>query len=115
LARVHSACPSAGQGGNLGQITAGQTTPEFEQALRDVAPGTISAEPVASRYGFHVIRLERRIEGRTVPFEAAAARIAQYLKETVERTAFAQYVARLASRATIDGVTLADAEALRVH
>src|SRR5271165_3128378 len=33
LAASHSACSSAAQGGNLGQITAGQTTSEFEQAL----------------------------------------------------------------------------------
>jgi peptidyl-prolyl cis-trans isomerase C len=115
LARAHSDCPSAAQDGNLGQITSGQTTPEFEQALQRLTPGTISAEPVATRYGFHVIRLERRIEGRTVPYEAAAERIAHYLKESVERLALAQYVARLACRSTIDGVTLADAEALRVH
>ena len=115
LARGCSDCPSAAQDGNLGQITAGQTTPEFEQALQRLTPGTITAEPVASRYGFHVIRLERRIAGRAVPFEAAAERIANYLKDSVERLALAQYVARLASAAAIDGVTLADAEALRVH
>lgn len=33
LAAANSACSSASQGGNLGQITANQTTPEFEQAL----------------------------------------------------------------------------------
>ena len=115
MARAHSDCSSAAQDGNLGQITAGQTTPEFEQALQRLEAGTIGAEPVASRYGFHVIRLERRIAGRAVPFEAAAERIANYLKDSVERVALAQYVARLASAAAIDGVTLADAEALRVH
>lgn len=115
LARMQSACPSAAQGGNLGQITAGQTTPEFEAALQRLVPGTITPEPVATRYGFHVIRLDRRIDGRLVPFEAVAERIAGYLEDRVERLALAQYVARLASRAAIDGVTLADAEALRVH
>jgi peptidyl-prolyl cis-trans isomerase C len=115
LARTQSVCPSAAQGGNLGQIGTGQTTPEFEQALQRMAPGTITAEPVATRYGFHVVRLDRRIEGRQVPFEVVAERIADYLKESVERRALAQYIARLASGAAIDGVTLADAEALRVH
>lgn len=115
LARMQSACPSAAQGGNLGQITAGQTTPEFEAALQRLVPGTITPEPVATRYGFHVIRLDRRIDGRLVPFEAVAERIAGYLEDRVERLALAQYVARLASRAAIDGVTLADAEALLVH
>ena len=40
---AHSRCPSAAQGGNLGQITAGQTTPEFEQALFALAPGELCA------------------------------------------------------------------------
>lgn len=115
LARVHSACPSAAQGGNLGQITKGQTTPAFEQALMRLVPGAMSEEPVATRYGFHIIRLDRRIEGRELPYEAVAPRIAAYLKESVERRALAQYVARLAEQATIEGVTLASAQELRVH
>ncbi len=67
LARAYSRCPSAAQGGNLGQITRGQTTPEFEQALMALTPGELCAEPVATRYGFHVIRLDRKHEGRTLP------------------------------------------------
>jgi peptidyl-prolyl cis-trans isomerase C len=38
LARAYSRCPSAAQDGNLGQITAGQTTSEFEQALLALKP-----------------------------------------------------------------------------
>ena len=41
LAQAHSRCPSAAQGGNLGQITTGQTTPEFEQALIALEPGQL--------------------------------------------------------------------------
>jgi peptidyl-prolyl cis-trans isomerase C len=115
LARLHSTCPSGAQGGNLGQLTKGQTTLEFEQALTHLAPSAMTEEPVATRYGFHIIRLDRRVEGRELPFEVVADRIAAYLKESVERRALAQYVARLAERATIEGVTLAGAEALRVH
>jgi peptidyl-prolyl cis-trans isomerase C len=115
IAERASDCPSAAQGGNLGQITAGQTTPEFERALRALSPGELTVEPVATRYGFHVIRLERRIEGRELPFEAVAPRIADYLAESVRRRAIAQYVARLASRAEIRGIELAGAETHRVH
>ena len=114
IARTHSDCPSAAQNGNLGQIARGQTTPEFERELQRLAPGEISG-PVATRYGFHIIRLDRRVDGRLLPFEAVADRIADYLKERVERTATAQYVARLVSRAAIEGLTMADADALRVH
>ena len=39
LARAHSACASAQQGGNLGQITRGATTREFDAAMAALAPG----------------------------------------------------------------------------
>ncbi len=115
LAQAHSRCPSAAQGGNLGQITAGQTTPEFEQALMALAAGQLCGEPVATRYGFHVIRLDRKHAGRTLPYEAVATRIADYLRERVRRRADAQYIARLVTAARIEGIELAGAEALRVH
>ena len=115
IAQAYSRCPSAAQGGNLGQITCGQTTPEFEQALMALTPGELCAEPVATRYGFHIIRLDRKHEGRTLPYEAVAGRIADYLRESVRRRADAQYIARLVSAARIEGIDLAGAEALRVH
>jgi peptidyl-prolyl cis-trans isomerase C len=115
FAKLHSACPSAAHDGNLGQIGAGQTTPEFEQALTALAPGAMSRQPVESRYGFHIIRLDRKIEGRELPFELVAGRIADYLRDSVARRATAQYLARLVSRAEIRGIELAGAEAHRVN
>ncbi len=50
-----------------------------------------------------------------LPYEAVAKRIAEYLRESVRRRADAQYVARLASAAHIEGIDFASAEALRVH
>ena len=114
LAQVYSACSSASQGGNLGQITKDQTTPEFEQALLELEPGSIGPEPVATRYGFHVIRLDRKHEGRELPFELVAERIAEYLEVSVQRRAMAQYIARLATAAKIEGIDLASAESMRV-
>jgi peptidyl-prolyl cis-trans isomerase C len=110
LARAHSACPSARSGGNLGQIVVGQTTPEFEQALNELAPGATTHAPIATQYGFHIIRLERRLEGRELPFEVVADRIACYLDESVTRRATAQFIARLAAAATITGISLTNTE-----
>ena len=115
MAGAYSGCSSAAQGGNLGQITTGQTTPEFEQALVALAPGELCAEPVATRYGFHIIRLDRKHDGQLLPFELVAGRIADYLNESVRRRADAQFIARLVSKAQIEGVELAGADALRVH
>ena len=114
LARDLSDCSSAAQGGNLGQLSPGQTTPAFEAALTAMAPGEISVEPVESPYGFHIIHLERRIEGRDLPFEAVKTRIANYLTDRVSRTATAQYLARLATAASITGIDMPDVQDLRV-
>ncbi|WP_295559610.1 peptidylprolyl isomerase [uncultured Hyphomicrobium sp.] len=109
LAREHSACPSGKLGGSLGQIAPGETTPEFEAALAKLGPGTISAS-VETRYGVHLIRLLRRIEGQPLPFEAVRDRIKHYLEEHVRRQATAQYIAVLIGRADIRGISLTGAE-----
>lgn len=113
-ARAHSNCSSSGEGGFLGQLGPGETTPEFAEALAGLAEGEMTPAPVRTRYGLHVIRLDRRIPAEELPFEAVSERIAAYLAEKVRRTAIAQFIALLVSRATITGVEIASAEAHRV-
>ena len=115
LAAAHSDCPSASAGGSLGQLTRGETTPEFEQALLRLAPGEMTKAPVETRYGFHVIRLDRHIQGRELPFALVRERIAEYVVERAHRTALAQFVARLAARAQVTGIDLPTPADLRVH
>lgn len=115
LARHLSTCPSAKVGGNLGQIIAGETTLEFEKALMGMSPGEVSADPVETRYGFHIIRLDRRIAGRVLPFELVGERIAAYLTEAVRRRAQAQYVARLLGTARVEGIEIPTPGELNVH
>ena len=106
LAREHSACSSREAGGQLGQIGAGETVPEFEAALDGLAEGEISAEPVATRYGLHILRLDARARGEVLPF----ATVAPGIREGLERAAWARaahaLVGELAGRAEIRGVTL---------
>ncbi|GIL01854.1 MAG: peptidylprolyl isomerase [Alphaproteobacteria bacterium] len=106
LAAQFSACPSAQSGGMLGQIGPGQTVPEFERALADSPVGEVRCEPVESRYGFHVIFVERRIPGRALPFEAVEARIQQWLETHARHTAICRYIAGLVSGARIEGVRM---------
>ena len=114
FALAHSACPSKAVGGNLGQLSPGDTTPEFDAALAAMVPGETSAEPVASRFGHHIIRLDRKIEGRQLPFEQVRDRIADYLVDRARHTAIAQFVARVAARAEVRGVDLPTPADLRV-
>ncbi len=106
LAAQHSACPSALAGGSLGQIKRGDTVPEFETALAKLQPGEIADAPVESRYGFHIIRAHRKIEGRVLPFEIVKERIATYLTERSTRIATAHYLAVLASCTEIIGIDM---------
>ena len=105
-ARACSACPSRENGGSFGQITRGQMIPEFENALFAMAPGEISDEPLRTRFGFHILRLDRKVEGAQLPFEKARARIASFLSETRERQAIAGFIAHLAQQADIRGISL---------
>jgi peptidyl-prolyl cis-trans isomerase C len=110
MARRVSACPSREQGGNLGQLSRGSTVAEFETALSEMAEGAISEVPVESRFGLHIIALDRRIEGRQLPYEHVADRIAAWLEAGAWSKAVAQYIAVLAGRADIAGIALDAAE-----
>jgi peptidyl-prolyl cis-trans isomerase C len=105
LAAAHSDCPSRATGGNLGQLTSGMTTPEFESALLALKVGEISPV-VESRYGFHIIHLARRMSGNLMAFCVVHPRIESYLAARSRRMAVAQFIALLAARAELAGVDL---------
>ncbi|MEC5408029.1 peptidylprolyl isomerase [Paraburkholderia sp. MPAMCS5] len=109
MAREWSNCPSAKVAGSLGQLLRGDSVPEFERALFDsqnigVMPGLVN-----TRFGFHIVRVERRVEGERLPFESVEADIARFLGERVRHKAIQQYVSVLAARARIEGAVLGDA------
>lgn len=106
-ARAHSTCPSAQQDGSLGQVRRGELAPPVQAALEDTPPGTNRAEPVRSRFGWHLIRLERRIEGRDLPYEVVRDRLRDTLEARAWAVAAGQYVAELAAAAQVEGVELA--------
>jgi len=115
LARQHSACPSKEQGGNLGQITPGSTAREFEAALHMMQEGEMSSEPVATRFGFHIIALDRFIPGKQLPYELVSERIRGWLEAASWSRAVSQYVAILAGRADIRGISLRAEDGLLVQ
>ena len=110
LARQYSDCPSKEQGGNLGQLTRGATVAEFEKALAAMAEGELSPQPVESRFGFHIIFLDRKIPGAQLPFELIKERIAAWLEASSWSKAVAQYVKILAGRAVIAGIDFSAAD-----
>jgi peptidyl-prolyl cis-trans isomerase C len=90
FAAAHSDCPSRSRGGDLGAIE----------------PGAIHDVVVETRYGFHVIQLRAREEGRQPPFEAVHPRIGAWLREASFRRAAHQFMALLAAKARLEGLVL---------
>ena len=101
-----SDCPSKETSGNLGQITLGQTVPEFEQAMMAMQEGKISPQPVESRFGFHVIHLHKKVEGLPLEYEQVRDQIASYLRDSAQHKAMSQYLSLLIGRADIQGIDL---------
>lgn len=110
IAKTESACSSAKMGGHLGQVTKGQTTPAFETALLNMQEGDISAAPLASEFGYHLIKVHKRLEGKQLPFEAVHEWIADYLQRQSWQRAFNQYVQLLAGQAKVSGFQLKQAD-----
>lgn len=110
LAKAESACASAGEGGRLGQVAAGDTAPEIDTFLQALEDGQLCPVPIETRYGVHVLRLDRRIPGRDFTFEDVADQIARYLTASAWRRAVSGYIALLAGSATVVGVTIRQAE-----
>jgi peptidyl-prolyl cis-trans isomerase C len=105
-ARTSSGCASARQDGSLGQIRRGELVASVQAGIEALAEGTTSREPVRSRFGWHVLRLQRRIEGRTLPFEMAKAKIAEMLEARSWSVEAGRYVAALAARGQVEGVAI---------
>lgn len=109
LAHEYSNCPSAANGGALGQLGRGDTVPEFERTLFATDALGVLPDLVDTRHGFHVVLVTRRIPGRQLPFATAHERIAEQLRAHSTTRALAQYVQVLAGNATLRGVDLAAA------
>ena len=109
LALQYSACPSKAQGGSLGQVSKGQTVPELGRQLFTLAPG-LAGKPLESRYGWHVIYVDQRIEGLQLPYEAVAQDIRRELYQRVWQKSVAQYLQTLVGAADIQGIQLAGAD-----
>lgn len=79
LATANSDDPgSAGKGGDLEWVVRGQTVPEFEQAAFSLKPGQLS-EVVSTMFGYHILRVDAREQGRLRPFEEVRDELASDL------------------------------------
>ncbi|WP_085902829.1 peptidylprolyl isomerase [Kiloniella majae] len=86
LAKKFSKGPSAEKGGDLGWFKQKDMDPEFASAAFSLAPGTYTKAPVATDFGWHVIKLEDKRDVKQPTFESMRAEIKdQVSRELVTR------------------------------
>ncbi len=106
LAASESECSSKDNFGALGQLGPGDTVPEFEAALEKLSVGEITTTPVRTRFGYHVIRLDAKAEGKVLPFEAVRPRIAEALEKAAWAKSAQRFAQHLVSSADVQGIDL---------
>jgi len=105
LAKEYSACPSKESGGNLGQLSKGQTVPEFERQLMPLSEG-LSDKAIESRYGFHVVNINRKIEGKQLDYDMVSDKVRGYLINSASHLAIQAYIQSLVELADVEGVEI---------
>ena len=95
MAKTVSECPSAVDGGSLGQLGPGDVLNEIWTALLDLEPGVFAPHPVRTKYGWHVLRLDHRVDGELLPFDHVKGHIKTHLEMRAWTIAAGQYVDRL--------------------
>ena len=105
LVQQHSNCPSREQDGQLGQLSTGQTVPEFERQLMRLPVG-LAGQAIESRYGYHIVEVLQRIEGELLPFATVRDKISVELSQRTWHKSIAQYLQVLVAQANIEGITL---------
>ena len=106
LAQQNSNCPSSGVGGSLGQLSRGDTVPEFDRAIFSVVVPGLLNYLVQTRYGFHIIRVDQVVAGKLLAFAHVRSQIAKAMRAASVDRATQQYLKVLAGRARLDGVSL---------
>jgi len=94
LARKHSECPSAAEGGRLGTVPRGRLYAELDAVLFSLQEGEISG-PIASEIGFHLLWCEDVRPGCSVPFAKARPRIRELLQQRAARDCQKTWLAEL--------------------
>jgi len=95
-ARTESEGPEAKKDGLMGVFSLGQLPQDLEKVIFALGEGKIS-RVVQSAYGYHIFRLDQKLESRLMPVEEAAPLIRSKLLELKNQAAIDAHVASLKS------------------
>ena len=100
VATESSDCPSKTRGGDLGSFAKGQMVKPFEEAAYSQKVDEIGPV-VETQFGYHIIKVTKHEEARTLPFDEVKERLAKVLESQNKQEAARTYIEGLKSKADI--------------
>ena len=99
LAKEKSVGPEKVNGGDLGTFGRGERPPEFDPVF-SMEVGTIS-EVIKSPYGYHIFKVEEKIEARQIPFEEAKTEVYHQLEQRRGEEEYKRWLKELRAKTTV--------------
>lgn len=100
LARRFSETPSRDAGGTVGRFGKEELSPEIAQWAFAAVPLSISS-PIRTLHGFHILRLDERVEAAQTPLETVHDEIEQHLSDLAWNKKLQEYLEDLYRTNTI--------------
>lgn len=100
LAQEFSEGPTKEKGGDLGYFGRGKMVKPFDDAVFELKVGQIS-DPVRTRFGYHIIKVEDRKEAKRLSYEEAKDQVRRKVFEEKAIARYREYVTTLRNQATV--------------
>ena len=100
-AKEYSEDISASEGGDVGFVEKGKMVPEFENAVYRMKEGEIS-DIVETEYGYHIIKVDKVLAGRTLPLKDVKEKIQFILSSKKQKSAYEEWMNELRKSAFIE-------------
>lgn len=94
----HSECPTALEGGKLGDLPRGKLFPELEQALFELGAGEVSGV-IESELGFHVLRCDSITPASVLGYAQAKSSIRKVMEQKRKRAVQQAWLRQLRAKA----------------
>jgi len=100
-AKEYSEDISASSGGDVGFVEKGKMVPEFEKAVYSLKEGAIS-DIVETEYGYHIIKVDEVLRGRTLPLKEVKNKIHFILGNEMQKSAYDDWMGELRKAAFVE-------------